>query len=171
MFEEDVLDEEIKKKKRRVLGGLFLILLGIATVALTLVELLPSAPAVVSEAALETPVSTSTGLPGTTVSGSLEATPSLQPTATVASAPTTPSATEDASGGAGGGTLATPAASLTPTAISLPSATPLPSELPVTGGGSLWGLGSLALGLVVIFLGLCMLRMGTHRSTPTGRGE
>lgn len=171
MFEEDVLDEEIKKKKRRVLGGLFLILLGIATVALTLVELLPSAPAVVSEAALETPASTSTGLPGTTVSGSPEATPSLQPTATVASVPATPSATEDASGGAGGGALATPAASLTPTATSLPSVTPLPSELPVTGGGSLWGLGSLALGLVVILLGLCMLRMGTHRSTSTGRGE
>lgn len=165
MFEEDLLDEEVKKKKRRVLVGLVLLLLGGTMVALPLADLLPPVPTAVSEVVLETPVSTSTGLPGTTVSGSPEATSSLQPTATVTPLPTTPSATEDASGGAGGGTLATPVAPL-------PSATlALPGELPAAGGSSFWGFGLLTLGIAAILLGLQMLRMEAHRSTPTGRGE
>ena len=170
MFEEDLLNEEVKKKKRRVLVGLFLLLFGGAMVALPLAELFPPVPTPVSEAAVETAASTSTDQPGATVPGSPEAMPSLQPTATVAPLPTTPPATEDASGGAGGGMLATPAASLTPTVIPLPSATPLPGGLPVTGGRFFWGPIPLALGLVAIFLGLRMLRLGPHRSTPTDRG-
>lgn len=172
MFEEDLLDGEVKKKKRRVLVGLVLLLLGGTMVALPLADLLPPVPTAVSEVVLETPVSTSTGLPGTTIPGSPEATPLLQPTATVTPLPTTPSATEDASGGAGGGTLATPVASLTPTVAPLPSATlALPGELPAAGGSSFWGFGLLTLGIAAILLGLQMLRAEAHRSTPTGRGE
>ena len=177
MFEDDLLDEEIKKKKRRVLVGLVFVFFGGSLVTLSLAQMLPPTPSAVPEA--ETSTRTPTGAVSTprdtaTPVGVAQGTPSPQPMGTATSASIVPPATE-MPGGTGGGALTTPTSS--PTAVSTPTttvqasatATPVaPAELPVTGVGPTWGLGSLALGLVAILLGIRMLRAG-YTLGNTGR--
>ncbi len=165
MFEEYLLDEEIKKKKRRVLIGLFILLLLGTIAAFPLAGLFPLSAPPVPEAAADTPTRTATGVPApgvtATATSPSEATP--QPTATVAVAHVTPTVTEETAGGFGGGTLMTPTAS--PTATSTPPAlaTPTsaePGQLPVTGADGSRGLSWLILGLAVILLGTLMMGAG-----------
>ncbi len=175
MFEEDLLDEEIKKKKRRVLVGLFFLLLGVALVAFPLAELSSLSATPVSEAVVDTPTHTATSAPTpeATATSPPEATPPPQPAATATLVPTT----EETPGGVGGGTPMTPTASptatSTPTETSPPPATPTPlepGELPVTGASAGWGIGWPALGLVAISLGTYMLRTG-HALRNTRPGQ
>jgi hypothetical protein len=124
MFEQDLLDEEIKKKKRRVLVVLFAFLSLGAAVTLPLAELPPPEATAVSEAA-ETLVPTAAGptlAPAGTATAVLtpgvEATPTRPPevapegTAAATVAPGVPTVTEGPPGGVGDGTLV---ASLTAT--------------------------------------------------------
>lgn len=152
MFEEDLLDEEIKKKKRRVLVGLFFLLLGVALVGFSLAELFPLSATPVSEAVVDTPTYTATSAPTpeatATTTSPPQATPTPQPTAS-------------------------PTATSTPAETSPPPAAPTPlepDELPVTGAGAGWGIGWLALGLVAILLGTHMLRTG-HALRNTRPGQ
>lgn len=165
MFEQDLLDEEVKKKKRRVLVGLFVLLLGGTLAAFPLTEQLSPAPSAISEAAGETPDDISTGVPvsAAATATSLPATLTPPPPATATPAPTIPPATDEAVGGAGGGTLATATASLTPAVTPIVSATPtLLSELPAAGAGHGRGLDYLVLGLAAILLGVYMLKAGAR---------
>jgi hypothetical protein len=124
MLEQDLLDEEIKKKKRRVLVVLFAFLSLGAAVALPLAESPPPEATAMSEAVQTLaptdagptlpPVGTATTAftPGAeaALTGSPEAAPEGTTAATVA--PGVPTVTEGLPGGAGGGTLV---ASPTPT--------------------------------------------------------
>jgi hypothetical protein len=121
----DVTDEEIKKKKQRVVIGLlflFLLLLGI-TVILSRAELLPFPTETRFEAeeglAIHTatpgrptpaPAGMTTSVPTPTVAETSPAQPTPQPTATSPAVPATPTATDEDAGGFGGGDLGTPSA-------------------------------------------------------------
>lgn len=161
MIEDDFADGEIKKKKRRVLFGLFFILVGTAAV-------LPLAkpyftPAAASEAVEETllPVPTNSPEPSqagtTTPSGSPPDTPSpLPPTATAVPVQETLSAAD----GAGGGDV-----DVTPpvdgASVEEPTATlAVPAQLPVTGADGMWGLAWLGLGFSAWLVGIILLRAG-----------
>jgi hypothetical protein len=171
MFEADLLDEEIKKKKRRVLVGLILLFFGGSLVTLSVAQMFPPTPTAVPGALVETSTYTPTSAvppprDTATPAGVAQGTPAPQLTETAISASTASPVTETP-GGTGGGALVTPTSS--PTAVSTPTATTqasatatpvVPAELPVTGVGPTWGLGSLALGLVAILLGIRMLRAG-----------
>lgn len=151
MFELDQPDEEVKKKKQRVLVGLFVLLLT-GTVALLGTALsfpLPPVPPQTGARFTATPAPTDTPPPSAPAS----------PTATRAASPTPPQPTVEISatptatatpGGAGG------APEVSPT----PTDTPTPTggvQLPVTGSGrrpeSYW----LALGIAAWALGAAML--------------
>ncbi len=125
MMFEDVTDEEIKKKKQRVVVGLlflFLLLLGI-TVILSRAELLPFPTETRFEAgeglAIHTstpsrptpaPAGMTTSVPTPTIAKTSPAQPTPQPTATSPASHATPTATDEDAGGFGGGDLGTPAA-------------------------------------------------------------
>jgi len=186
MFEEGWLDEEIKKKKRRILVGLFILLLLGTIVSFPLAELFPPSPAAGSEAMVETlahvataarptpvPATRATGVPTSKVRATTTSLPEVtpQPTATAAVARVTPAVTEETPGGAGGGT---PDVSLTVTSTpvgtspTLETATPLgPGQLPVAGADSIRGLRWLILGLVAILLGTLMLGKAATRGLPS----
>jgi hypothetical protein len=122
---KDVTDEEIKKKKQRVVIGLlflFLLLLGI-TVILSRAELLPFPTETRFEAGegLEIHTATpsrptpalagmTTSVPTPTVAETSPTQPTPQPTATSPATPATPTATDEDAGGFGGGDLGTPTA-------------------------------------------------------------
>jgi hypothetical protein len=122
---EDVTDEEIKKKKQRVVIGLlflFLLLLGI-TVILSRAELLPFPTETRFEAGEGLAIHTATpsrptpalagmttSVPTPTITDATPAQPTPQATATSLAAPATPTATDEDGGGFGGGDLGTPTA-------------------------------------------------------------
>ena len=127
MFEADLLEEEIKKKKRRVLAVLFGLLLLGAAVGLPLSGMLPPPPTPVPEAAQATPVHTATAVqptpipagtptgistPGEVVTpaapsdGTPGHTPSTPQRTPLATGPgVTPTATAEAPGGGSGGAV------------------------------------------------------------------
>jgi hypothetical protein len=146
MFEEDLADEEVKKKKRRVLGLLFIFLLlgwG-ALAAFPLAELSPPPATAGTQAAVVTPAhtvapprptlvaaGTATGVPTPGVGAATASLPKATPqrTATSTMAQLTPVVTQEAPGGFGGGT---PDVSLT--AIGAPAgASPTVASSALTG--------------------------------------
>lgn len=138
MFEEDLLDEEAKKKKRRVLGLLFgLLLTGTAAVPLV-AQLHPFSAMPLSEPT-EAPPPTHTSVP--------------VPAAADITATSSPEGTPHP-------TVSETAPAPTPAAITPSPSPPGPSQLPATGADAGQGLGRLIAGMAALLLGATMLGAG-----------
>ena len=161
MQELDAQDEQVKKKKRRVLAGLFFMLLGTLTLVPLARHFLPSATAV-SEAATETPASAPTDT--LTPDAATATAPQATETAAVPSEPPPASAaTEEPLDGAGGGEVDVTPSPTGPPVPASPLGSPTPSDpvqLPVTGASGVYGLVWLALGLAAWLIGVILLRSG-----------
>lgn len=157
MFEQDQLDEEVKKKKRRVLGVLLVLLLGTGMM-LPMVDL-TSSPATPVPKAAELP--TRTAVPtqppaSATPRPTRTAAPTMTPqsTATATHIPVAPTAMEELGGRGGGEPDASPAATAAPErASSTPTEIVLLPETGANAGESGW----LGLGLAAVLLGGLLL--------------
>jgi hypothetical protein len=143
VLQENSLDGEIKKKKRRFLLVALLVPFLTAGAAVTLPQLKPTPP-------LPTAVAEAAG-----TIGAFSPPSTSQPTATLADAGLAPASTATATS--------------TPTDTPSPSATPTlvaPSELPPTGAGGEPRLGWVAAGVAAWLLGALLWWAGEARRNP-----
>jgi len=148
MFESDLQDEAVKKKKRRVLIGLVFMLMG----TLTMIPLANMVVPIATEVAGVTP----------TLTPAATDTPTPEASEPPSTATDTPTATEENLNGAGGGEDASPTPTSEP-AVESPLVTPtpeVPTQLPVTGAGDVYGLALLVVGLALWLVGAVLVRAG-----------